>query len=357
MTKPPTSVFFSKQVSDVVKNLSLGRFSKIFLLADTNTLENCWPLLAGHLPEFREEVEILEVPPGEGSKCIEVATQLWATLIELGADRQSVLINLGGGMITDLGGFIASTYKRGIALYNIPTSVLGQVDAAIGGKTGIDLGALKNQIGTFASPESTIISTEFLSTLPDRELRSGLSEMIKHGLIGSSLLFEQTEELGELTPETVSSLIEEAARVKMVIAENDPLEKGERKKLNFGHTFGHAIESISLESQEPLTHGEAVAVGMMLESLLSKEKLYLSDAESKRIEKALVKFFPGPLKKKFERQVVWSIMQHDKKNVSGKVNCTLLKSIGTASIDNEISEKEFKNVWSQFENFQKWISE
>lgn len=357
MKESTSPVFFSNSVDDVIEHFSAADSSKIFLLADTNTLGHCWPVLAGSLPKVRDSIEILEVPPGEDSKCLEVAAQLWATLTELKADRQSIMINLGGGMITDLGGFVASTFKRGIPFYNFPTSVLGQVDAAIGGKTGIDLGSLKNQIGTYAAAQSTFVCTEFLSTLPQNEINNGFAEIIKHGLIADSDFFQKLESLESLLPEIVVELVEEAARIKIQISESDPLEKGERKKLNFGHTFGHAVESLFLENEPTLSHGEAVAIGIIFETLLSKKKLHLSDEESKRIEKVVSRFFETPLKKSLNKEIVWANMQHDKKNKSGQVNCTLLKKIGEAQVDNELSKEDFETVWSQFESFQKWISE
>src|SRR5690606_29396368 len=212
--------------------------------------------LAGHL-DF--EFEILEIDAGETHKNIDTCMGVWEALSELEADRKSLLINLGGGVVTDLGGFVACTFKRGIDYVNIPTSLLSMVDASIGGKTGVDLGLLKNQIGVISNPELVLIDVTFLETLPTNQLRSGFAEMLKHGLIQDINYWNQLIALSELYTDDLEQLIYESVIIKKQVVEQDPNEDGLRKTLNFGHTLGHAIESYSLDDKDlkPLLHGEA----------------------------------------------------------------------------------------------------
>lgn len=356
MEQISNQTYFLDNLQQLDKVLSPLNATSIFVLTDSNTLEHCLPSLANATPDLRDRMEILEVPPGEESKCIEVATQLWSSLIELGADRKSVLINLGGGVVTDLGGFVASTFKRGVRFYNVPTSLMAQVDAAIGGKTGIDLGSLKNQVGTFALSEKTLICAEFLETLPRTEFENGFSEVIKHALIVPSGLWPKLQRVEAASFENIRTLVKEAADIKIKIADADPTELGERKKLNFGHTVGHAVESICHKSTEPLQHGQAVAIGMLVEVFLSKKLTRLAVDDAKMIEQLLLKHYANSLRKGFSEKQVWEIMQHDKKNELGKVNCTLLNAIGSSQTDCEISKEDFTEAWEQYESFQKWIN-
>ena len=217
--------------------------------------------------------EIIEIEDGEINKNFETCSGVWNALSELGADRKSLLINLGGGVVTDLGGFVASTFKRGIRYINVPTTLLSMVDASVGGKTGVDLGNLKNQIGVINQPEMVLIISSFLKTLPKDEMRSGLAEILKHGLISSEEYWNKANALSELTLEDLDDLIEESVEIKKEVVTQDPFEKNIRKTLNYGHTLGHAIESYCLtsKSREKLLHGEAVAIGMILATYISKE--------------------------------------------------------------------------------------
>lgn len=317
-------------------------YSKIFVLVDSNTHEHCLPILLEELVTVGQ-IEVIEIPAGEENKVIEIAVQIWATLTEFGADRKSILINLGGGMITDLGGFVASTFKRGIDFLNIPTSLLAQVDAAIGGKTGIDFAGLKNQIGTFAQPELTLISAEFLSTLPQRELYSGLAEMMKHGLIYKKTHWEDIRDTEEFTVEILHRLTQESANIKREIVEKDPTEAGYRKILNFGHTVGHAIESYYLNTEFPYLHGEAIAIGMLVESVLSFENELISSVELDEIFYNISGLFPKePINEGIIIDLI-ELMNHDKKNQSGQISFSLLNGIGNCKYDillneNQISE-------------------
>src|SRR5690606_38544696 len=270
-----TPVYFQEIFTTLNDVLGQKGYQSVFFLVDDNTHEHCLPLL---LSEIHENIliEIIEIPAGEESKAIEIAVQVWETMSETQASRKSLMINLGGGMITDMGGFIASTFKRGIDLINIPTSLLAMVDASVGGKTGIDLNGIKNLIGTFAMPELTLIHPEFLQTLPEREFRSGLAEMLKHGLIHDKNHWLELIEIENFDFISIDYLIEKSVKIKQEIVEKDPFENGIRKILNFGHTIGHALESQLLQTENPLLHGEAISVGMMVESILSYENELIS---------------------------------------------------------------------------------
>lgn len=292
-------------------------------------------------------IEIIEIEPGEGMKTIATCVELWTLLTEMGADRKSLLINLGGGVITDLGGFVASTFKRGIDFVHIPTTLLGMVDAAIGGKNGVDLGLLKNQVGTITNPKLLIIDSAYLATLPQREMRSGLAEMLKHGLIQDKNYWEQFLDLSQLDSTQLDALIYRSVEIKNSIVTQDPTENGIRKALNFGHTLGHAIESHFLTTEKPLLHGEAIAIGMILEAYLSYEKGLLSKEDYHQIKYVLSDLFEVVIMTQNDIDVLLEYMIHDKKNEYGKVQFALLEGIGNISLnqeaDNEMISHAFKD--------------
>lgn len=252
-------VHFNENAYSAINNsLETNRYSKIFILVDEQTHEYCLPTFMSNIVgEY--DFEIIEIESGEIYKNIETATQVWLALSELNADRKSLLINLGGGVVTDLGGFIASTYQRGIHFINVPTTLLSMVDASIGGKTGIDLGVIKNQIGVINTPEMVLIDTSFLQTLPREQMRSGLAEMLKHGLIQDEQYWKKMTHLNQLNEEILDELIYHSVIIKNKVVTQDPTEKNLRKTLNFGHTLGHAIESYFLQSDEKkmLLHGRS----------------------------------------------------------------------------------------------------
>lgn len=315
-----------------------GEFSKVFVLVDESTNDKCFPLLLQNQDYFKY-AEIIETPIGEQAKSLDIAYQIWGTLLENGADRNSLLINLGGGVITDLGGFIASTFKRGITFINVPTTLMGQVDAAIGGKTGINFEGIKNQIGTFNNPLFTFVDNSFLATLPKRELLSGLAEIIKYGLIEDSSIIDLVErDWNKHLPE----LIKKCISIKKRIVENDFKELGERKKLNFGHTIGHAFE-VFYDGQ--LTHGEAVAFGMVKEAELSFKQSLLREKEYLKIKKIINTNFGKLEFKNEEIERLLTFMKYDKKNLGDGINFTLLESIGNAKINYTLSEKEIRLVF------------
>ncbi|MDP4290779.1 MAG: 3-dehydroquinate synthase [Bacteroidota bacterium] len=301
--------------------------SSFFILVDENSHQHCLPQLITNV-EALTTAEIIEIESGEENKNIETCVQLWEALTDLGADRNSILINLGGGVITDMGGFVASTFKRGIRFYNIPTTLLSQIDASTGSKTGVDLGGLKNQIGLFADPEAVYINLGFLRTLPKEQLQSGFGEIVKHALIADNdywklvrrEIFTDIKDWGEL--------IRPSLEIKSSVVLKDPNEKGLRKLLNFGHTVGHALETFALENHRPLLHGQAVALGIVAEAWLSTQLSGLKTDELNEIQSVILANFDLFKFEENDFVRILELMKHDKKNVSGEVRLTLLTQIG-----------------------------
>ena len=323
-------------------------YSTIFIMVDENTHEHCLAQFMAAIPG-NYNFEIIEIESGEINKTIETCTQVWLALSELGADRKSLLINLGGGVLTDMGGFIASTFKRGIAFINVPTTLLSMVDASVGGKTGIDLGPLKNQVGTISQPKMVLIQPNYLKTLEPRQLNSGYAEMLKHGLIQDRNYWDSLQSLNpsELNLEEITKNILTSVAIKNEVVQEDPTEQNLRKILNFGHTLGHAIESYFLESpkHELLLHGEAIAIGMVLEAYISHiiHAFPLNDlVEIKKVFKeqyAIVNFTETDI------EAILDYLKFDKKNSHGNINFVLLKEIGSpvwdCLVDNQLILKSF----------------
>ena len=302
--------------------------SKLFILVDENTIENCLPILLDEL-KTNSEIEIIEIEAGEENKNLDTCTGVWHALTELGADRKSLLINLGGGVITDLGGFVASCFKRGISFINIPTTLLSMVDASVGGKTGVDLGVLKNQIGLFSDPQMVLIDTRYLNTVIEREIRSGLAEIIKYGLTYDVKIWDKINNFSELSVENISSLIHRSIEIKNEVVTEDPKEHGIRKILNYGHTLGHAIESYFLDSEnkENLTHGEAIAIGMITEAYLSEKLLNFPTKTLEDIKKSIIAKYGKVIIETSDYDGIIELLIHDKKNVGGQVNFVLLTDL------------------------------
>ncbi len=284
---PVYFLFFFEELNKTIEQINPGL---VIILSDETTHDFCSPLLLTEL-ETKAQIEMITIPDGEENKNIATAVEVWDILTEFKADRNSLLINLGGGMVTDFGGFVASVYKRGIRFINMPTSLLGMVDAAIGGKNGVDLNEIKNIIGSFSFPVATFIEPQFLNTLPEREFKSGLAEMLKHGLIYNRNHWREIIDSNELNSENIKDLIKESVQIKLEITEKDPFEKGLRKILNFGHTIGHAIESEFLLTEDPLLHGEAIAIGMLVETILSAENELITNDELNEIFSNLTAIF------------------------------------------------------------------
>jgi 3-dehydroquinate synthase len=317
--------------------LKKNRFSSVFILVDENSLEVCLPVLSTRVTALAS-AEVIELESGEKNKTIDMCMQVWSVLAELGADRNSLLINLGGGVITDMGGFIAATFKRGITFIHVPTTLLAQVDAAIGGKTGVDLDGLKNQVGVFSDPKELFIYPAFLKTLSPREFRSGFAEILKHALVADAEFWHRLKDIQPDPSGEWEEIILCSVRIKTSIVEEDPYESGKRKILNFGHTVGHAMETYFLErSESSLLHGEAVAAGMVCEAFLSNAHAGLSKDELEEITATILKLYGGFTLDPMDDQRILELMRHDKKNESGQLNLVLLDQIGHAVFNRKIN--------------------
>jgi len=330
-------IFKKSGYTDLNQYIKSEKFSKVFVLIDSNTAEYCFPNFIKNLDsEF--SFETIEIKAGEEYKTIKTCVDVWNILSEKGADRKSLLINLGGGVITDLGGFVACTFRRGIKYINVPTTLLAMVDASVGGKTGVDLDALKNQIGIINSGDFVLIDTNYLSTLPERQINSGISEMLKHGLITSDNYWVNMKNYIN-NPNNLDELIFESIKIKAAIVEKDQNESGLRKTLNFGHTLGHAIESYFLENntKKELLHGEAVAVGMILESYISHKLLDFPFDKLNDVKATILNLFS---KVKFDKKdylEIINLLRFDKKNNYGNVNFVLLNDIGKPELDCQVN--------------------
>lgn len=310
--------------------------SKVFILTDENVAQFWLPEIEYWL-NCKNAVEIV-IKAGERHKNLQTVQRIWKTLMKHHADRNALLINLGGGVVTDMGGFAASTYKRGIKFVNVPTTLLAMVDAAIGGKTGIDFGGGKNQIGTFAEAEEVIIDPVFLETLPQREICSGLAEMLKYGFVADPNLLN-------VNLENYQQYITRCGENKREIVMQDPTEKGLRKVLNFGHTLGHAIESHCLTTDYPLLHGESVALGMLGALWLSVKQLGLDEKVLQNFEKQLPMLL-SETETSFSESDIESILGylvHDKKNKDEKPQFVLLEAVGKPVWDVEIEPNLVKS--------------
>lgn len=321
------SVYFEKNLESLETFIATHSYSQILILVDRNTNDHCLPVLQNALPNLTD-YDIIEVDPGEENKNIDFCIGVWKTMLDFGADRKALMINLGGGVVTDMGGFAASTYKRGIDFVHIPTTLLSQVDASVGGKTGIDLDNVKNIIGTFTQPQAVFISSQFLKTLDERQMRSGFAEVVKHGLIFDKDLFLKTATI-DLEQDDLDEVVFRSVSIKNEVITQDPAEKGLRKILNFGHTIGHAIEGYSmLHDTNPLLHGEAIAAGMICEAYLSHKINGLSSEDLQEVVKRFDQFFERyPVASGMHEELLL-LMQNDKKNESKKVGFALLSAIG-----------------------------
>jgi 3-dehydroquinate synthase len=298
--------------------------------------------------EGRSGCEIIEMAAGELHKNISTCTRLWESLSELEADRKSLLINLGGGVVTDLGGFVASAFKRGMHFINVPTSLLAMVDASIGGKTGVDLGTLKNQIGVINQPEMVLVVTEFLKTLDERQLQSGFAEMLKHGLIRDEIYWNTLKQLKGF--DALDRAIYDSIAIKNGVVLKEPTEQHLRKILNYGHTLGHAIESYFLTSEDKpvLLHGEAIAVGMVLEGYLSHRITGMNMSQLEEIKRTFRERYKKVEFSENDMDGILSLLKHDKKNTHGNINFVLLKGIGETEIDCKVPQELYTEAFSYY---------
>lgn len=345
-------IYFNEKGYEALNSfINENKYSNLFVIVDSNTNEFCVSKFLPYL-ETSLNIEIVEFEAGEPNKNIETCIQIWNVLTELGADRKSLVINVGGGVVTDLGGFVASTFKRGIDFIHIPTTLLSMVDASVGGKTGVDLGNLKNQIGVINVPKMVLIDTQYLETLSKREMRSGLAEMLKHGLIFDKNYWEKFLDLNAVDFADFDELIHRSVEIKNIIVMQDPTEKNIRKALNFGHTLGHAIESYFLENENKknLLHGEAIAIGMILESHISLEKKLINEQEYNQIKTTIKAIYDDVVFEDEDIKPIMELLIHDKKNEYGNIQFALIDGIGkiiiNQSVENELILKAFQDYKS-----------
>lgn len=329
-------VVFDNELNELQSFLIDHDYSQLLILVDRNTNDHCLPVIQAAIPDI-VDYDIIEVDPGEENKNIDFCIGVWKTMLDFGADRKALMMNLGGGVVTDMGGFAASTYKRGIDFLNVPTTLLSQVDASVGGKTGIDLDNVKNIIGTFSQPKAVFISNKFLETLDDRQILSGFAEVIKHGLIKDKDLFIRCKSV--ILPEIPEGLVYESVVIKNSVITEDPTEKGIRKILNFGHTIGHAIEGYSLVNDvNPLLHGEAIAIGMVCEAYLSYKFNNLEKSELDEIVSYLQSIYPSYQLNSAIYPELLDLMKNDKKNEGNKLGFALLRFIGDCDFNKFVEE-------------------
>lgn len=325
--------------SQLALSINSVDYSKIICIVDDNTQQHCLPILQ---QKIDGPISIIIIKAGEKSKTIDTCSKIWKEMMLLGADRHSLVLTLGGGVVGDMGGFCAATYMRGIDFFHIPTTLLAQVDSAVGGKLGVDLNSYKNIVGVIKNPKAVFIFPEYIQSLPNRELFSGFAEMIKHALISNSSLWNKVKRINPLTKQDWTEDIFDSVLVKHEITEEDPLEQSIRKKLNFGHTIGHAVESENLKGEFPLLHGEAIAIGMICETHISFQKGLLEEDKLKEVTMTILDLYDRHPEAVKNIEAIIGHTRYDKKNRSGIVKCTLLNNVGSALINQEIDEDEMR---------------
>ena len=340
VSKIHSNIIFSQQIeSELEKIVDQFPKGKVFLLTEEVPAKVCIPVIKVLLE--KKGIRQVTIEGGEQNKSIHSVEKAWQFLSEKGADRKSLLINIGGGMLTDLGGFVASTFKRGMAFVNIPTTLLAQVDASLGGKTGINFSGLKNEIGLFREPDAVIINTNFLKTIDRENFLSGFAEMLKHGLIKSPEHWNElmAYDLENINYNSLQKIIADSVAVKDWHVQNDLTEKNIRKALNFGHTAGHAFESFALYDKRPVLHGYAVVYGMIVELFLSNKVCGLADPDLESISEWLLKIYGKFGIGSNHYETLYELMTHDKKNEGSRINFTLIPEIGRVEIDQDCSKE------------------
>jgi 3-dehydroquinate synthase len=341
-------IIISKNLkSELATAISECEHDKTFILVDEVTKEKCWPLLSKQLS--MRKAKLITIGATDTHKNIESLAHVWEELGKDGASRHSLLINLGGGMVTDLGGFAASTFKRGINFINIPTTLLAMVDASVGGKTGINFNGLKNEVGVFNDSKYVILDTDFLKTLDGQNICSGYAEMLKHGLISNEKMWAELIKFNIQQPdlEKLQEMLAKSVKVKENVVKKDPHEQGIRKALNLGHTFGHAFESWSLK-HSPILHGYAVAYGMICELYLSAIKTGFPTDKMHQTVQFIRENYGAINITCDDYPELIELMTHDKKNRNGIINFTLLANIGDIRIDQTATEEEIKEAFDFF---------
>jgi 3-dehydroquinate synthase len=334
------NILFSSNPGPDLRHFLEGKnYSSVAVLADEHTAVYCYPPLRDAIPPH----ETIEIPAGEEHKNISTCELIWDKMTSLEMDRHSALIIIGGGVLGDMGGFCAATYKRGIDFVLVPTTLLSQVDASIGGKLGIDFRHFKNHIGVFRTPVFTLLHTGFLSTLPEEEKRSGFAEVIKHALISDARAWAEIRR-HNFRDQPWEMLLQQSVQVKLDVVAADPYEKGLRKTLNAGHTIGHAVETYLLQSNRKILHGEAVAAGLVCEAFLASEKGMLSGQEFEDIRQYILGVFGKVNIASGEEEAIARLTSQDKKNKGNRILCVLLDGIGNAKWDCEIRSDEVKRA-------------
>ena len=340
----------AKTFDEIFKQIDLSKYSKVIILTEKK-IYNLWKDKIDSAVKYDK---IIQIESGEKMKNLATATKILKKVMEIGADRKSLLINIGGGMITDLGGFVASIYMRGIDYINCPTTLLAMVDASIGGKNGVNFEETKNMIGCFGYPKIVVIDIDFLITLEPRELTSAYGEIIKHAIIFDKKYFHMLTRCNKIDDKKMLlKIIFHSLKIKKHAVEKDFKEQNIRKLLNFGHTIGHAIEALSFSTNTPLLHGEAVAIGMIIEAKIAKQMKMISQNEVEKIANILVKYgFENLINQKFNLKTedIIKIMQKDKKNKNGKIKMVLPTKIGSCKYNIDVSEAQIKEVLKEYRN-------
>lgn len=334
---PSEIIFTANPEASLQAFLSKRNYSSIVLLVDEHTRKHCLPVFSA----ISTKVHLIEIKSGEEEKTLQTCVHIWSKMTSFGLDRKAVMINLGGGVIGDMGGFCASTYKRGIDFIQIPTTLLSQVDASVGGKLGIDFEHYKNHIGVFNEPQAVIISSRFLQTLDERELRSGFAEVIKHALIADLDAWNSIKHK-TLKDQVWDEVIPHSVNIKFKITTEDPLEKGLRKVLNFGHTLGHAVESYFLEKRNRILHGEAIAIGMITEAYLAMKKGFITKDALNEIERYILSIYGHVEVPQHIFHELIELTRQDKKNEQGHVLFSLLEQLGKANYNITVSDEDMK---------------
>ena len=338
---------YLRGASEVLNQL-LAQFSytSYHVLCDMNTYEMCWPVIKN--ANWPSDPYVITVPPGEPEKNLNTCRRIWNALVDNKADRRSLFISLGGGVVTDMGGFCAATFMRGMDFAHVPTSLMGMTDAAIGGKQGVDYGKLKNYLGIFAEPEFVLVDPGFLKTLPHREIRNGLAEVLKHAFLSGSKLLEMIEAQGNsLNGEDMQAAIRESILVKKKFVDSDEREQNIRAALNFGHTIGHAIETRMLGTAQSLLHGEAIGLGMACETMISTRMTGLSEESARRINRTIKSYFPDIRMPDVPFEDILELIQKDKKRRGNDVQFALLRDLGDPVTQVTVPEQTIRDAWSE----------
>lgn len=344
VSKREYPIYIGSHLIDKIGTLfNFNQYSKLFIITDETVAALFLEKIKEQLPPV---AHVLLLPPGERAKEVTYLTKIWQSMIDARLDRKSLVINLGGGVIGDIGGFAASTYMRGINFINLPTTLLAQVDESVGGKTMIDFQGIKNIIGSFYQPSAVIIDVDTVKSLPENQLLSGFAEIIKHGIVKDKDYFEfvTSKKPHEFSSVEITDIIKRSCEIKSEIIQSDEKESGQRKILNFGHTIGHAVEALSLNTREPLLHGEAISIGMIKEAELAVTLGILSQKDMLSITSKLASTgLPTKLPKMHAADLIKK-MKLDKKNSQDKINFTLIKSIGEGIINQTVTDEMIKTV-------------